>query len=473
MQEVEKIFQRFRRVDAMHAYQAGLILIALALAFPALNDGIGNVYAVLGLACVAAFAERGRVSLGGPVEASISLLPTVFAAAVFGPLAGGLVAAASFVGDFPVLLARDKRPLALQQGAPYLKWGVHTCVRAIYGLAAGFAAITAAGVVQGEVTRMVVATVTASAVAEPLDVAFGALTLKLRRGDAIAFLRLFVPILFAAMSLYTPVVALLSIAYSEVSPWTLALFFLPALAAQRLFALYQEQRQLADKLIEANTELERANLSFAAALITTLDARDQYTAGHSAAVAIYARDIARRMSLSVAEQRRAHLCGLVHDIGKVGLPPGLLEKAGALSLDERREMERHAEIGERILAKVDTYAEVASIVRHHHERVDGGGYPDGLTGDEIPLLSRIIAVADAYNAMTSDRPYRDAMPSRVARLRLAQAVEAQFDTSVLAAFEAVLAAEDEAYRLAKSPYFAFDVDRRASRELEHSVHMSA
>ena len=109
-------------------------------------------------------------------------------------------------------------------------------------------------------------------------------------------------------------------------------------------------------------------------------------------------------------------------------------------------METHPEIGERILSKVDDYAEIARIVRHHHERVDGHGYPDRLTGDEIPLLSRIIAVADAYNAMTSDRPYRDAMPSRVARLRLAQAVESQFDTSVVAAFEAILAAAPESYR---------------------------
>ncbi len=117
-------------------------------------------------------------------------------------------------------------------------------------------------------------------------------------------------------------------------------------------------------------------------------------------------------------------------------------------------MQRHSEIGEHILAKVASYAEIASIVRHHHERVDGGGYPDNLAGEEIPLLSRIIAVADAYDAMTSDRPYRDAMPSRVARLRLAQAVDSQFDTSVVAAFEAILTSADESYRLGLSPEFS-------------------
>jgi len=217
--------------------------------------------------------------------------------------------------------------------------------------------------------------------------------------------------------------------------------------------LYREQRQLALDLSEVNETLERANLQFAGALIATLDARDRYTAGHSAAVAIYSRDIAERMGLPVETQEMAYLCGLVHDIGKIGLPPGLLEKPGALTLDERRQMQEHSAIGERILAHVAQYSEIATIVRHHHERIDGQGYPDGLADDEIPTVSRIIAVADAYNAMTSDRPYRDAMPSRVARLRLAQAVESQFDTSAVAAFEAILAGADEEYRLARRPEF--------------------
>jgi HD-GYP domain-containing protein (c-di-GMP phosphodiesterase class II) len=117
-------------------------------------------------------------------------------------------------------------------------------------------------------------------------------------------------------------------------------------------------------------------------------------------------------------------------------------------------MEQHAEIGERILAKVDDYAMIARIVRHHHERVDGNGYPDRLQGDDIPLIARILAVADAYDAMTSDRPYREAMPSRVARLRLAQAVESQFDTSVVAAFEAILAGAAEEYRTGRREEFS-------------------
>ena len=280
---------------------------------------------------------------------------------------------------------------------------------------------------------------------------------------------MFTPIALAATSLYTPIVAALSVAYVEVSPWALALFFIPALAAQRLFALYQDQRRLTVDLVDANVALERANLGFASALVATLDARDRYTAGHSAAVAIYARDIAVRMGLSSEQLQLAHVAGLVHDIGKIGLHAGLVEKPGALTLEERREMQRHSEIGERILANVATYAEIAAIVRHHHERVDGGGYPDGMSGDDIPLISRIIAVADAYNAMTSDRPYRDAMPSQVARLRLAQAVETQFDTSVVAAFEAILATSDENYRTAKGGDFGWAEDEPVSREPERAV----
>src|SRR5207247_925785 len=232
-------------------------------------------------------------------------------------------------------------------------------------------------------------------------------------------------------------------------------FLVPAIALQRLIHLYQQQREAVSDLEQANVRLERANLSFASALVATLDARDRYTAGHSAAFAVYARDIAGRMGLSAADQQLAHLGGLVHDIGKVGLPPGLLEKPGPLSLQERRVMEEHPVIGQRILEKVENYEAIATIVRHHHERIDGHGYPDGLQGNDIPLIARILAVADAYDAMTSDRPYRDAMPPQVARLRLAQAVTSQFDTAVVAAFEAILAGATEGYRRGEAEGFAF------------------
>jgi putative nucleotidyltransferase with HDIG domain len=419
---------------ALLTYVGSLVVTASGIATAlAISDyHVRGQLGVIALAGVAALAERASVRLSATTEASISLLPTVFAAVLFGPLAAMVVGAASMLGD-------TQRPVT--------RWVAYTCSRAITAAIAGFAAVGAGVLFSSQIASIVGATLAAAVTAEGLDVAFAATINKLRRnGGWVEAARALVPMGLGSVPLYAPLVAVLAIAYYKLTPWTLVLFFVPALAAQRLFVLYQEQRRLAEDLASANQRLERAGLSFATALVATLDARDRYTAGHSAAVAVYARDIAERMGLSLADQQLAHLCGLVHDIGKIGLPAGLLEKPGPLSLHERRVMEEHPVIGQRILEKVDDYAAIATITRHHHERIDGTGYPDRLLGDEIPMISRILAVADAYDAMTSDRPYRDAMPSRVARMRLAQAVETQFDTSVVAAFEAILAGASQEYR---------------------------
>jgi putative nucleotidyltransferase with HDIG domain len=325
-------------------------------------------------------------------------------------------------------------------------------------LAAGVAGLVALRIDGSDIHAFgqVLAAVVAATVVEQVgDLLLGSVVARLR-GMPLSEIAKLGGSVFLAMPLYAPLTALLVYAYREVSPWSVALFLFPALAAQKLLLLYREQRATAEELAVAIARQERASLSFATALVATLDARDQYTAGHSAAVAVYARDIASRLGLTQEQQALAHLCGLVHDIGKIGLQPGLLEKPGPLSTEERNQMEGHPVIGERILRKVDDYSEIAEVVRHHHERVDGHGYPDGLPGDDIPLISRIIAVADAYNAMTSKRPYRDAMPSSVARIRMARGVGTQFDTAVVAAFEAVLANATEEYRCGRGSGFTFE-----------------
>lgn len=434
-----------RDVDLrMVAYLGALACTALALlGVAAATYGIdSSPYAVVALALIAAVAERWTARLGDNLEASVSLVAMVFAAVLLGPVESLLVAAASMASDF-------KRP--------FMRWGVYTSSRALIGGATGLAAQEALNVPVNDVAATAFAAVAGALIATTMDIGFTAVTMRLRGKATVgSVIKLLAPASVASVPLYAPLVALLVIAYQELSAWTLPLFFVPAMAAQRLFVLYEHQRQLAEDVTATNRQLERANLSFAAALVAALDARDQYTAGHSAAVAIYARDIAERMTLSRDEQRLAYLCGLVHDIGKIGLPPGLLEKPGPLTLEERRQMQLHSEIGERILSKWDQHAEISKIVRHHHERTDGEGYPDGLAQAETPLISRIISVADAYNAMTSNRPYRDAMPSRVARLRLAQAADSQFDTSVVAAFEAILAGASEDYRMGTGERFTIN-----------------
>jgi putative nucleotidyltransferase with HDIG domain len=429
--------RRCRGISPISLYAGALValcttlLAALAVSTEAIPEG-RTAWPLIGFAILAIAAERQSVQLSENLKLSVAFLPLLFVAVVFGPIPAALIGAVAVVGDF---------------GRPYTRWVIWTANRAIIGGLAGFAALTAMQNGSGTFGRILAATSVAAVVDFALDFLLNAVILILRGTGSVRDLaRTTGPVALAGIPLYTSLVGVLAYSYVTFTPWSAALFFIPALAAQRLFVIYREQRSALEELASANQRMERASLSFATALVATLDARDRYTAGHSAAVAVYSRDIAARMGLCAEEQQLVHLCGLVHDIGKVGLPVGLLEKPGALTLDERRQMEDHAAIGERILSKVDDYAEIARVVRHHHERVDGLGYPDRLASEEIPLLSRIIAVADAYDAMTSDRPYRDAMPSRVARLRLAQAVESQFDTAVVAAFEAILAGADDAYR---------------------------
>jgi putative nucleotidyltransferase with HDIG domain len=446
-------FREFPELTRMHAYAGVLAITALGVVGGMLGSGLrfGPLIPSLALSAVALAVERQTVRLTPTLYASVASLPFLFAAVVYGPLTAVVVGAAGVLVD----LVRRDDPHA------FLRWLVWTANRSLVAAAAGLAALALGAPTTNAFGVLLVAVAIASAVETISDLALTSITIVVRRkGSLVDATRTVGPLLLASIPLYTPVIAVLAYSYREISPWSAVLFVLPAYAAQRMFLLYRQQRDTSDELTTVNARLERANLSFAAALVTTLDARDRYTAGHSAAVAVYSRDIAKRMGLTESEQELVHLCGLVHDIGKIGLPVGLLEKAGPLTLDERRQMEHHAAIGERILAKVDDYAVIANVVRHHHERVDGQGYPDRLEGDGIPLLSRIIAVADAYDAMTSDRPYRDAMPSRVARLRLAQAVESQFDTSVVAAFEAILAGASEGYRSALDDVFALPSEEK-------------
>lgn len=449
------ITTRSRRVEAYAVCLAAGAVLTWVVLINRLGPPEAAWWIVALLAAVAFLAERQCVSIGANTEMSISVLPILFAAVVFGPVAAMIVSSCSLLGEF---------------GRPYTRWVVWTSSRA---LIAAFAGLSAVGLVdQAASFGGVLLSVTVAATVQAAgDIALNGLTVAIRKSGSVReTARAIARLTVSTLPLYTPVLAVLVYAYRELSPWTVLLFFVPAVAAQRLLVLYQEQRQLVVELARANSRLEASGLSFASALVAALDARDKYTAGHSAAVAVYARDIARRMDLSEADQQLAHLAGLLHDIGKVGLPAGILEKTGPLTLEERRSMEEHSVIGERILANVDQYSELARIVRHHHERVDGHGYPDRLEDAQIPLIAKIIGVADAYNAMTSGRPYRDAMPSRVARLRLAQAVGSQFDTSVVAAFEAILASSPASYLSGDRADFAVEAQRHPSLLQDLVIH---
>ena len=169
-------------------------------------------------------------------------------------------------------------------------------------------------------------------------------------------------------------------------------------------------------------------------LVRTLEARDSYTRGHSDRVAAIARIIAREVGYSNERVERLYLSGLLHDIGKIGVPDQVLNKPGRLDDDERDAIQQHPEIGYEILRSIPSLEDVLPGVLHHHECLDGTGYPHGLRGDEIPLDARILAVADAFDAMTSDRPYRSGMPVSRAVAILTEGAGQQWDPEIVAVF---------------------------------------
>jgi diguanylate cyclase (GGDEF)-like protein len=207
----------------------------------------------------------------------------------------------------------------------------------------------------------------------------------------------------------------------------------PDVAARdlELLAGIASQARLAISNAGSFASLERTFLSTVEALANALEAKDSYTSSHTRWICDSAVDVGRALGLEGVRLKRLELGALFHDIGKIGIPASILMKPGPLDADERSLIERHPELGERILAPIDQLAEVRPIVRACHERFDGSGYPDGLAGDEIPVEARIIFACDAFHAMTTDRPYREALPVEEAFRRLQDAAGSQFDPRVV------------------------------------------
>jgi putative nucleotidyltransferase with HDIG domain len=175
-----------------------------------------------------------------------------------------------------------------------------------------------------------------------------------------------------------------------------------------------------------------------ASLLAAVDARDSATCDHSRAVGAWCRRIGKAMGLNAEQQEFASLCGILHDVGKVSTPLSILVKPGPLTDDEWVTMRAHSRIGAKMLERIPSLKEVAPIIRAHHERIDGKGYPDRLSGNQIPLMARIIAVADSFHAMISKRPYRDPVPIQKAVEILAEGSGTQWDPVVVDAMLSII-----------------------------------
>ena len=199
-----------------------------------------------------------------------------------------------------------------------------------------------------------------------------------------------------------------------------------------------EIKRINEELAESNQKLEQAYLEMIQTLRYTVEAKDPYTRGHSDRVSEFSVLIGEKLGLSEEQIKILRVCGLFHKIRKIGIPDSILLKTDKLSDDEYSEIKNHPSIGAHILGAASIFKDIIPIVKHHHERFDGRGYPSGLQGEEIPFLARIAAVADTFDAMTSKRSYRDALDIQYVKDEIQRCKGTQFDPQIADAFLDIL-----------------------------------
>lgn len=218
------------------------------------------------------------------------------------------------------------------------------------------------------------------------------------------------------------------------------------LRVRHTIELVRLQRDLSAEVERKTRENERLSLHVVQTLAEAIDAKDTYTNGHSGRVAEYAREIARRYGYTPQQQDEIYMMGLLHDVGKIGVPDAVINKPGRLTDEEYALIKKHPAQGHRILERIKEMPKLSVGARWHHERYDGKGYPDGLAGEDITEEARIIAVADAYDAMTSRRSYRDVLAQDVVRGEIERGRGTQFDPT-FADIMLQMIAEDTEYRM--------------------------
>lgn len=215
-------------------------------------------------------------------------------------------------------------------------------------------------------------------------------------------------------------------------------------------SLQQQVEERTKELKEEKTNSEKLLIELTQALATTIDAKDKYTSGHSRRVAEYSKMLAQALGKDEKAQQEIYLFALLHDIGKIGIPDDIINKRDKLTEEEYAEIKRHPKIGYEILKSITILPNLKAGVRWHHERLDGSGYPDGLKDEDIPEYAKIISVADAYDAMTSNRSYRDSLPQEVVRSEIEKQIGNQFDPKVASKMLEIIDS-DKDYKLREQP----------------------
>lgn len=447
----------------------GLYVFCLALCTAAVSclavwtalsrQGLGDIlppfspWGLLFFAFLAFLAEKFTIRIGSGMEVSAAFLPHFLSGALVGPVSSIIVA---LVGQVAVFERRQH--LKNLCFASSLMFAAGTTSLAYWWLVAAL---------QGGVGRQVAVALSGlcgGVLFQLINFIVFIPVVWIRRGISPAFLwqkgfQPFLPYHFFFLAIGLVLIYAAPVDHLHGFGFVHILFLLPVIGLIYAFRAYAHQREMAARN-------ERLALQAIASQVTALDLKDNYTAQHSAAVAQWALDIAAAMNLGRQERNVAHLAGLVHDIGKIGVRDEVLNCEGSLDEGGWALIEAHCENGRRVLASMDEFRALAEVVLHHHERYDGQGYPHGLAGEDIPLISRIICVADSYSAMVSDRPYRKALTPDAAMAELRDKKGTQFDPQVVDVFLRLLEERDEQYRRGQLADFRVEFQKvRFLREL--------
>ncbi|MCL5961215.1 MAG: HD-GYP domain-containing protein [Chloroflexi bacterium] len=369
------------------------------------------------------FADYYHIHLYYKIEITMSTATNFAAMMIFGPVAGCAVGAVGSIGGdlmlrkpwYKILFNSSSTILSISASSAvyhYLNDG--TTLPLTSGMNA--IAIAASGlsylIVNNVLVCLVISLVEGHRVWEVARINFRGVTFQL----------------ITAIPLGT----LISIVYYQ-TPWALALLLFPILVTHDSFESYQKLRSQSKRVLVM--------------LADAVDKRDPYTFQHSLRVGDLVERTARKFNVDLENLTMIVFAARIHDLGKIGINSSVLLKPGKLDPAERAIIEQHPVIGARMISPLSIYHEIRGLIEHHHERLDGSGYPRGLKGDEIPLGARIIAVADAFDAMTTDRPYRKALSLQEAVDELNRCAGTQFDARVVAQFVAALEQDQQSRQL--------------------------
>jgi putative nucleotidyltransferase with HDIG domain len=448
---VPELPSSFKALSLLTAALSTVAIVAAAsLVHPAVSTS-AMISACAVLAALAVMAESLAVEFAGKMTVTAANLPILLAIMFLGPTAAMLVAAVAGVWGF--WRERSLFIVLFNVGNYMLAAALASIVYSVLQSAWGFETV-------GVSAALLVAGVAAAATYEAANLGFAtvAASLMYRRPFDVYWRSEFPPFL-RSLAVLTGMGLMTAALYAQAGLIWVVLLFAPLFASQYMFRLLaREKAHLAKQKVLSDQYLEM-NIGLAAAMVVLLDSKDEYTAQHSAAVAMYCRDIAGALRLPEDEADALHLAGLLHDLGKVGVPDAVLRKTTTLSDADWACVHEHPEKGAEVLSHLANYQDVADIVRYHHERLDGSGYPSGACGDDIPELSKILAVCDSYHAMTSDRPYHAARSSFEALQELRLIAGRKLEGAYIEVLARVLRDKDLAYRDGSSTDFMGEYER--------------